>query len=122
MLSANIRLTIAFVTVIGLLIMGTFVYHEIEGWNLVDSFYFTGVTLTTVGYGDLHPTHDVSKLFTVLVAFSGITVVFYSVAIVAGVYFERQQNLVEKRLCIIERTQAKEEQKAEIIEHLEGKK
>ncbi|MFH0817719.1 MAG: potassium channel family protein [Candidatus Micrarchaeota archaeon] len=122
MVSTNIRLTIALFSIVLMLAIGTVVYHNIEGWDWVDSFYFTGVTLTTVGYGDLHPTHDISKLFTVAVAFSGITVVFYSVAVVANVYFNNQQERIEKRLKIIEKTQAREEQKLEIIEHLKGKR
>ena len=122
MFDPNIRLTIAIFTIIVMLSIGTVVYHNIEGWDWLDAFYFTGVTLTTVGYGDFHPTHDTSKLFTVFLAFCGIMIVFYSASVVANIYFERQQNVIEKRLRIIEKAQAREEQKLEIIEHLKGKK
>ncbi len=122
MLGPNIRLTIALFTIVTLLAIGTVVYHNIEGWEWVDAFYFTGVTLTTVGYGDFYPTHDISKLFTVLIAFCGITLVFYSVSVISNLYFGQQQNIIEKRLKIIEKAQAREEQKLEIIEHLKGKK
>jgi len=30
-----------------LLLIGIFVYHNMEGWNWIDSFYFTPITLTT---------------------------------------------------------------------------
>ena len=35
---------------------GTVVYHFVEDWSWVDSFYFSSVALTTVGFGDLTPT------------------------------------------------------------------
>jgi hypothetical protein len=35
--------------------VGTWFYHTVEGWSWVDSFYFTMVTLATVGYGDFSP-------------------------------------------------------------------
>jgi voltage-gated potassium channel len=45
--------------------VGTVVYHVLEGWSFLDSLYFSVVTLATVGYGDLHPTTDLAKLFTI---------------------------------------------------------
>lgn len=57
------------------LAMGTVVYHFIEDWSWVDSFYFSSVALTTVGFGDLTPSTDVSKLFTVFYIFTGISLI-----------------------------------------------
>ena len=58
----------------GILILGTVVYHYLEGWTWVDSFYFSAVTGSTVGFGDLTPTTDASKLFTVFYIFSSIAI------------------------------------------------
>lgn len=60
---------LAFIGVIG---VGTVFYRVVEGWSWVDSVYFTVVTLTTVGFGDLHPTHDISKLFTIVFILVGV--------------------------------------------------
>jgi len=54
---------------------GTVVYRILEDWSWVDSFYFSAVALTTVGFGDLTPSTDVSKLFTVFYIFSGISLI-----------------------------------------------
>jgi|GEM_PF-2163429 hypothetical protein len=62
----------AAVSVLGL---GTVVYHLIEGWSWVDSFYFSAVAVTTVGFGDLTPSTDASKLFTVFYIFGGMTLI-----------------------------------------------
>jgi hypothetical protein len=47
-------------------------YTLIEGWTLVDSFYFSVTTLTTVGFGDPAPTTDLGKIFTVFFILSGV--------------------------------------------------
>ena len=57
------------------LAIGTVVYRILEDWSWVDSFYFSAVALTTVGFGDLSPTTDASKLFTVFYIFSGISLI-----------------------------------------------
>ena len=54
------------------LIGGTLFYSELEGWTLLDSLYFCVMTLSTIGYGDLAPTSDVSKAFTIVFALLGI--------------------------------------------------
>ena len=53
--------------------VGTVTYRILEDWSWVDSFYFSVITLTTVGYGDFAPTTDASKLFTVLYLVVGIS-------------------------------------------------
>lgn len=58
-----------------LLSLGTVVYHFLEGWSWVDSLYFSVVAVTTVGFGDLSPSTDGSKLFTVVYILLGITVI-----------------------------------------------
>lgn len=59
----------------GLLAVGTIVYRLLEDWSWVDSLYFSVVAVTTVGFGDLAPSTDGSKLFTVVYILSGITII-----------------------------------------------
>lgn len=62
-----------------LLLCGTIFYAHHEHWSYVDAFYFCVMTMTTIGFGDLTPTTDLSKIFTVLYAFLTIGV-FVSLA------------------------------------------
>jgi voltage-gated potassium channel Kch len=62
----------AFVTLGVLLVTGTVFYHNIEGWSWINALYFCVITLATVGYGDLTPTTDAGKLFTIVYIFMGI--------------------------------------------------
>lgn len=70
--SPNFRSTLL-ITII-LLVSGTSFYSRVEGWSIIDALYFCVMTLTTVGYGDLHPTQDFSKVFTMIYAVVGIGV------------------------------------------------
>ena len=45
---------------------------RLEEWPVGDASYFTFVTGLTIGYGDLVPTHLLTRLLAVLIAFSGI--------------------------------------------------
>ena len=58
-----------------MLAIGTVVFNAIEDWGWINSFYFSAVSLTTVGYGDFAPTTDGGKLFTVLYLFIGIGII-----------------------------------------------
>lgn len=57
-----------------ILAIGVFSYHYLEGWNYTDSLYFSVSTMSTVGYGDFHPTSQLSKLFSVAFMLVGIPV------------------------------------------------
>jgi len=54
------------------LLVGTLFYSHQEGWGLIDAFYFSVTTLTTVGFGDLTPQTPIGKLFTVGYILSGL--------------------------------------------------
>ena len=62
------------VSAVSIIAIGTIAYTVIEGWSPLNALYFCVVTLATVGYGDLHPTTDVGKLFTVGYILAGIGV------------------------------------------------
>jgi hypothetical protein len=56
-------------TLIGI---ATVFYWVVEGWSLLDSAYFSVVTMATVGHGDLAPKTAIGKIFTIGYIFAGI--------------------------------------------------
>jgi voltage-gated potassium channel len=74
---------LAFLAMVAM-VSGTVFYWLVEGLRLLDSFYFSVMTLTTVGYGDFSPETDVGKLFTAFYALTGIGIMLTFVTRVAG--------------------------------------
>ena len=62
---------------------GTIFYWQAEGWSILDSLYFSVITLTTVGYGDLAPTTTGSRMFTVVYILLGLGVLVSFLSMVA---------------------------------------
>ena len=56
------------------LLLGTLVYHWLEGWSYLDSLYFCVISLATIGYGDLTPTTPEAKIFTIFYVINGIVI------------------------------------------------
>ena len=61
-----------FIYVLIIIGIGTTIYHWLEGWGWLDSIYFVVITLTTIGYGDLHPTQPLTKLITIFYSVNGV--------------------------------------------------
>src|SRR6188768_1790461 len=57
---------------------GTIGYVLIEDWSPWDAFYMTVITVTTVGYGEVHPMSQVGRAFTVVVLLTGVGAFFYA--------------------------------------------
>jgi voltage-gated potassium channel len=77
--------------VIMVLLAGTLFYRQAEGWSILDSLYFSVITLTTVGYGDLVPSTAVSKVFTIIYIFIGLGIILAFVNTVAERAIERRR-------------------------------
>lgn len=81
-----------------LLGIGTVVYHNIEKWSYVDSFYFSAISLTTRGYGELHPTTTFSKIFTVFYLFIGVIGVIYAFSSLVAHYIHYNEPIIQKKM------------------------
>lgn len=73
MIIRQFRLIVAIAIVT--LFVGTVFYHFVEDLRWIDALYFSTVSLTTVGYGDIHPETDIGKLFTMAYLVIGIAII-----------------------------------------------
>ena len=78
-----------------------------ESWSPGEALYWSFVTATTVGYGDYRPLNGISRLLSILIAFSGLifTGIMVAVAITATTYalesrydFSHLEKVIERRL------------------------
>jgi len=67
-----------------ILITGTLGFHFIEGWDLLDSFYMTLITITSIGYGEVHPLSVQGRVFDTCIIFLGVGTAAYAFAEIAG--------------------------------------
>ena len=42
-------------------------------WSIIDSIYMTVITLSTVGYGEVHPLNEATKIWAILLIIFGVT-------------------------------------------------
>ncbi|CAO2144102.1 unnamed protein product [Urochloa humidicola] len=73
------------------------------GSRVVDALYFSVVTMTTVGYGDLVPSTDAAKLLACGFAFAGAALVGASLSKAADYLVEKQEALVFRALHLRDR-------------------
>lgn len=92
-----------------IIVLGALGYFVLEGWPLIDAFYMSVITVTTVGFGEVRPLSEEGRLFTsalILLGVGGITYGFTSISqyLIAG---ELKGLLEDRRMH-------------KSIEHLEG--
>lgn len=57
-----------------LVAVGTIGYIAIEGWSWLDALWMAVITLTTIGFGEIHPLSDAGRLFTLAYILIGLGV------------------------------------------------
>ena len=67
-----------------LLVAGTLIFMILEDLSLVDGFYFSFITLATIGYGDISPTTDVGKIVTVIYGIAGLGIMAALISSIAS--------------------------------------
>ena len=90
---------------------GTFYFHSVENWSPVDSFYFSTMTLTTIGYGDFVPTMDESKIFVSIYAILGVGIMLYLLGSIIAAFLVDQEDRFFKVVSKLDRRQKKKKKK-----------
>jgi voltage-gated potassium channel len=84
-------------------LLGTLWYWLIEQWSIVESAYMTMITLSTVGFGEVRPLTERSRLFTIALILMGIVTIGYianrfTEALIQGYFQEGIQRRQQRRL------------------------
>lgn len=82
------KLKFIFVVFALLLIFGTLGYMILLKVSLVDALYMTVITISTVGFGEVGTTSDLSELFSIIMIFLGVGVVGYAFTTVEAILVE----------------------------------
>jgi len=86
--------------------MGTVGFTVIEGYPVFDAFYMTLITVSTVGYSEIHPLSHAGRIFNSFLIFFGVTTMFFAIGAMTqsiielelGEYFgkRRTRRMIEK--------------------------
>jgi len=76
------KLNTAIVLLIFVLFIGVFGFKIISDFSWLDAIYMTVITVTTVGFGEVQPLDQDSKLFTILLILTSVIIVGYALKII----------------------------------------
>src|SRR3981081_2194405 len=78
---SRFRLPVVLLAVI--IVYGVTGYMVIDGWNLLDSFYMVIITISTVGYTEIHPQSPAGRIFTSTLIVTGVATMLYGFGVFA---------------------------------------
>lgn len=77
------RFRLAVVLLAIVIVVGISGYMLINGWSLLDSFYMVIITISTVGYGEVHPQGTAGRLFSSGLIVVGVATMLYGFGVFA---------------------------------------
>lgn len=93
----KVEVIVAISSLFGWIGVGTFGFTRLEDWSWIEAFYFSVVTITTVGFGDLVPTNDMTRLFTAIYILIGVSIGFASLGIIGAELIKKRERHFFKR-------------------------
>lgn len=88
------KIYIAVFLLLFLLFVGVIGFKTLSNYSWVDALYMTVITITTVGFGEVNPLDDQSKIFTIFLILTSIIIVGYALSVITE-YILSKNNLVE---------------------------
>ena len=76
------KIRTAIVLLILLLFIGVLGFRLISNYSWIDAVYMTVITVTTVGFGEVHPLDPQAKIFTVFLILTSVVIVGYAFKII----------------------------------------
>src|SRR5215468_9406599 len=73
------RLLLLASSIAATLTIGTVGFTVIDHYPVFDAFYMTLTTMTTVGYGEVHPLSHAGRIFNSFLIFFGVTTIFIAI-------------------------------------------
>src|SRR6185369_3913311 len=73
------RFVLIGVAIVTTLSIGTVGFTVIDGYSPFDAFYMSLTTMTTVGYGEIHPLSHAGRIFNSLLIVFGVTTLFIAI-------------------------------------------
>ncbi|PTM10565.1 MAG: potassium channel protein [Bacteroidetes bacterium] len=76
------KINTAIILLIALLFTGVVGFKLMTNYSWVDSLYMTVITITTVGFGEVTPLDDESKIFTIFLILTSVVIVGFAIKVI----------------------------------------
>lgn len=102
------RLTGIFLALAAILIVGLLGYSFIEGWSALEALYMTVITLSSVGFMEVHPLSNAGRIFTMLLILLGSGVLIYGISVITAFVVEGEltdvlrRRVMEKKIAALQ--------------------
>ena len=93
---ASVRLRYALGTFVAVALIGTVGYELIEGWSFVESLYMTLITITTVGFSEVHQLSSAGRIYTMFLLMGGVGAAAYTAFTAVELLVDREMRWVLK--------------------------
>lgn len=84
------RLQLMLLSVASVLTIGTLGFHYTQDYPWFDAFYMTLTTITTVGYGEIHPLTQQGRIFNSVLIFFGVGIVLQAIGVLTQAVIEQE--------------------------------
>ena len=87
-------------TIIVFFSFGIIGYRLLGNYSWVEAAYMTVITITTVGFSEVRPTDDITKIFTIVLITSSVFIVAYAISVVTEYVLSRStlQNIKFRKM------------------------
>lgn len=94
------RIYTAMILLIMLVSIGVLGFKLMSHYSWVDAFYMTVITITTVGFGEVQPLDDFSKIFTIFLILTSVVIVGYALSVITEFILSKNniEELKQKRM------------------------
>src|SRR5690242_15597535 len=84
------RFVYILIAIAATLLVGTIGFHLTDNYSPFDAFYMTLTTMTTVGYGEIHPLSHAGRVFNSFLISFGVTTIFIAIGAMTQTIIERE--------------------------------
>jgi voltage-gated potassium channel len=88
------QLIISILIALAVIFLGTSGFMAIEGWSFMDSLYMTVITLSTVGFKEVHELSPVGQMYTILLILVGVGLLGYAGATLIRYMIEGRMRII----------------------------
>jgi voltage-gated potassium channel len=93
----RLRFFLCMLFLVAIIVSGTFGYRMIEGWSWLDCLYMTALTISTVGFNEVHDLTTGGTIFTIILIFFGVGTVAFAISSLLEMVFQRQLRILTER-------------------------